>query len=273
MRPFDLADFDREDDRTTILVVDDHPDVRAYVRRHLEPDYRILEAADGAEGLEQARRFVPDLVVSDVMMPGLDGNALFRSLRDDPELELVPVVLLTAKASAESRIQGLRDGVDDYLVKPFDARELKARVDNLIASRKRLLARFETRPPQPLKASKVSVTSADAAFLARVQAVVEERLGDSELISGGSRRGPGLRPLVSPPQAARADRRDPLRPDPLAPPPARRAAPARRRRSGERDRLRRRLQERRPLLQRLPGALRRAAVGVRGAAPGAVGKG
>ncbi|HTG31281.1 MAG TPA: two-component regulator propeller domain-containing protein [Thermoanaerobaculia bacterium] len=181
MRPFDLADFDREDDRTTILVVDDHPDVRAYVRRHLEPDYRILEAADGVEGLEQARRFVPDLVVSDVMMPGLDGNALFRSLREDPELELVPVVLLTAKASAESRIQGLRDGVDDYLVKPFDARELKARVDNLIASRKRLLAKFETRPQQPLKASEVNVTSADAAFLARVQAVVEERLGDSEL--------------------------------------------------------------------------------------------
>jgi DNA-binding response OmpR family regulator len=181
MRPFDLADFDREDDRTTILVVDDHPDVRAYVRRHLEPDYRIVEAADGAEGLEQARRFVPDLVVSDVMMPGLDGNALFRSLREDPELELVPVVLLTAKASAESRIQGLRDGVDDYLVKPFDARELKARVDNLIASRKRLLSKLETRPPQPLKASKVSATSADAAFLARVQAVVEERLGDSEL--------------------------------------------------------------------------------------------
>jgi signal transduction histidine kinase/ligand-binding sensor domain-containing protein/DNA-binding response OmpR family regulator len=181
MGPFDLADFDREDDRTTVLVVDDHPDVRAYVRRHLEPDYRIMEAADGAEGLEKARRFVPDLVVSDVMMPGLDGNALFRSLRDDPELELVPVVLLTAKASAESRIQGLRDGVDDYLVKPFDARELKARVDNLIASRKRLLARFETRPPQPLRASEVNATSADAAFLARVQAVVEERLGDSEL--------------------------------------------------------------------------------------------
>ncbi|MEO6193402.1 MAG: helix-turn-helix domain-containing protein, partial [Thermoanaerobaculia bacterium] len=90
-------------------------------------------------------------------------------------------VLLTAKASAESRIQGLRDGVDDYLVKPFDARELKARVDNLIASRKRLLARFETRPPQPLRVSQVNATSADAAFLARVQATVEERLGDSEL--------------------------------------------------------------------------------------------
>ena len=185
MRPYDLEDFDRETDRTTVLVVDDHPDVRAYIRRHLEPAYRMLEAADGAEGLKQARRFVPDLVVSDLMMPGMDGSALFRALREDPELEFIPVVLLTARASAESRMKGLREGVDDYLVKPFDPRELKARVDNLIASRKRLLARFETRPPQPLRVSEVSVTSADESFLARVQAIVEERLGDSELTVEG----------------------------------------------------------------------------------------
>jgi len=170
-----------EADRTTVLVVEDNAEIRAYIRRHLEPDYRVVEAADGAQGLEQARRLVPDLVVSDVMMPGLDGNALFRSLREDPELEFVPVVLLTAKASAESRIQGLREGVDDYLVKPFDPRELKARVDNLIASRKRLLARFEGAPPRPLRAAEVQMTSADESFLARVQATVEERLGDSEL--------------------------------------------------------------------------------------------
>jgi signal transduction histidine kinase/ligand-binding sensor domain-containing protein/DNA-binding response OmpR family regulator len=170
-----------EADRTTVLVVEDNAEIRAYIRRHLEPDYRVVEAADGVQGLAEARRLVPDLVVSDVMMPGLDGNALFRSLREDPELEFVPVVLLTAKASAESRIQGLREGVDDYLVKPFDPRELKARVDNLIASRKRLLARFEGAPPRPLRATEVQVTSADESFLARVQATVEERLGDSEL--------------------------------------------------------------------------------------------
>jgi signal transduction histidine kinase/ligand-binding sensor domain-containing protein/CheY-like chemotaxis protein len=162
LRPSDSEAIEREADRTTVLV-----------------------AADGAEGLEQARLLLPDLVVSDVMMPGLDGNALFRSLRQDPELEFVPVVLLTAKASAESRIQGLREGVDDYIVKPFDPRELKARVDNLIASRKRLLARFETVAPRPLRVSEVSVTPADEAFLARVQAVVEERLGDSELTVEG----------------------------------------------------------------------------------------
>jgi signal transduction histidine kinase/ligand-binding sensor domain-containing protein/DNA-binding response OmpR family regulator len=185
MRPHGLEDFDRETDRTTVLVVDDHPDVRAYVRRHLEPDYRVVEAADGAEGLKQARRFVPDLVISDVMMPGMDGSALLRALREDPELEFIPVVLLTAKASAESRVQGFREGVDDYLVKPFDPRELKARADNLIASRKRLLARFETRPARPLRVSEVNVTSADEAFLARVQATVEERLGDSDLTVEG----------------------------------------------------------------------------------------
>jgi AraC-like DNA-binding protein len=120
------------------------------------------------------------------MMPGLDGNALFRSLREDPELELIPVVLLMAKASAESRIQGLREGVDDHLVKPFDPRELKARVDNLITSRKRLLERLEGTPlqPPPLRSPRVSevyVTSADESFLARVQKVIEERIGDSEL--------------------------------------------------------------------------------------------
>jgi signal transduction histidine kinase/ligand-binding sensor domain-containing protein/DNA-binding response OmpR family regulator len=190
-----------DEDRTTVLVVDDNPEIRAYVRRHLEPDYRVLEAADGAEGLERARRTVPDLVVSDVMMPGLDGNALFRALREDPELETVPVVLLTAKASPESRIQGLRDGVDDYLVKPFDPRELKARVDNLIASRRRLLERLESDPkagpgsisgenlddtlaepvPRPLRVSEVRVLSADQALLARVQSIIENRIADTAL--------------------------------------------------------------------------------------------
>jgi DNA-binding response OmpR family regulator len=190
-RPYGLAEFDRQrqvgdeadDERTTVLVVDDHQDVRAYIRRHLEPEYRVVEAADGLAGLEAARRRVPDLVVSDVMMPGLDGNALLRKLREDPELEFVPVVLLTARASPESRIQGFREGVDDYLVKPFDPRELKARVANLIASRKRWMARLEgfESKPQALRVSEINVTSADKAFLARVQGAIEERLGDSEL--------------------------------------------------------------------------------------------
>ncbi|HYG64185.1 MAG TPA: ATP-binding protein, partial [Thermoanaerobaculia bacterium] len=177
-----------DDERMTVLVVDDNADIRAYIRRHLEPGYRVVEAADGAEALAQARRSVPDLVVSDIMMPGLDGHALFRALRLEPELELVPVILLTAKASPESRLQGLREGADDYLLKPFDPWELKARVDNLIASRRRLAERL-TGVPQPLRAREIEATAAatpaatpaDEAFVARAQAVIEERLGDPEL--------------------------------------------------------------------------------------------
>jgi signal transduction histidine kinase/ligand-binding sensor domain-containing protein/DNA-binding response OmpR family regulator len=182
-RPAGGPAADPEDDRTIVLVVDDNADMRAYVRRHLEPDYRVEEAADGIEGLEQSRRLQPDLIVSDVMMPGLDGNALFRSLREDPDLALVPVILLTAKASTESRIEGLREGVDDYLIKPFDPRELKARLDNLVASRRRLLERFAGAAPplQALQVSEIEVTPADESFLKRVQATVEARLDDPTL--------------------------------------------------------------------------------------------
>jgi signal transduction histidine kinase/DNA-binding response OmpR family regulator len=176
---------DTDEDRTTILVVDDNADIRAYVRRHLEPTYRVLEAADGVAGLDKARLLQPDVVISDVMMPGLDGNALFRALREDPELAHTPVILLTAKASPEHRLAGLREGVDDYLIKPFDPRELKARLDNMVASRQRLLEHLDTAPPaRPLRALKVSeveVTPADESFLTRVQATIEERLDDTSL--------------------------------------------------------------------------------------------
>jgi signal transduction histidine kinase/ligand-binding sensor domain-containing protein/DNA-binding response OmpR family regulator len=170
---------DPGDDRTTVLVIDDDAEIRAYVRRHLEPRYRVIEASGGAEGLERARRRLPDLVISDLMMPGLDGNALFRTLREDPELELVPVILLTARADAESRLQGLREGIDEYLIKPFDPRELEARVDNLISLRRRLRERLGA--PRGIEVSAIEATPADRAFLERVQALIEERLDDPDL--------------------------------------------------------------------------------------------
>ena len=127
----------------TVLVADDNADIRAYLRRHLEAaGYRVDEAADGEDALTCARRHPPDLVVSDVMMPRLDGLGLCRALRDDPETDFVPILLLTAKAATEDRLDGLAEACDDYLVKPFDVRELVARVGNLIALRQRLRERF-----------------------------------------------------------------------------------------------------------------------------------
>ncbi len=114
--------------RARILLADDNADMRGYIRRLLAGDYLVEDVADGAQALEAARARPPDLVVSDVMMPGLDGFALLGALRADPQTASVPVILLSARAGEEATVEGLDAGADDYLVKPFSARELRARV-------------------------------------------------------------------------------------------------------------------------------------------------
>jgi PAS domain S-box-containing protein len=111
-----------------ILLVDDNADMRDYVRRLLSPHWEVVAVADGVKALEVAGERVPDLVLADVMMPGLDGFALLRALRADPRTAAIPVLLLSARAGEESRVEGLEAGADDYLVKPFSAKELLARV-------------------------------------------------------------------------------------------------------------------------------------------------
>jgi signal transduction histidine kinase len=114
--------------RPRILWADDNADMRDYVRRLLADHYEVREAADGAAALQMAREEVPDLVLSDIMMPVLDGVGLLRALREDPRTKMVPVILLSARAGEDAAVQGLESGADDYLVKPFAARELLARV-------------------------------------------------------------------------------------------------------------------------------------------------
>ncbi|UQA57492.1 ATP-binding protein [Polyangium aurulentum] len=111
-----------------ILLVEDNADMRRYVRRLLEPRYEVEAVPDGIEALAAAQARVPDLVITDVMMPGLDGFGLLRALRDDPRTRTVPVMMLSARAGEASRVEGVEVGADDYLVKPFSPRELLARV-------------------------------------------------------------------------------------------------------------------------------------------------
>ena len=177
-RPSAPASGLEEADIRTVLVVDDNADVRSYVRRHLEPRYRVVEAVDGADGLDKARKVLPDLILSDVMMPVMDGYALCHALRRDPELDYIPVILLTAKATTEDKIEGLTEGADDYLTKPFNMQELEARLENLIALRQRLRDRFS--PPAALHVRDMAVVASDAAFLEQVRAVIEAYLGDEE---------------------------------------------------------------------------------------------
>jgi DNA-binding response OmpR family regulator/anti-sigma regulatory factor (Ser/Thr protein kinase) len=115
-------------DRPHVLVVDDNLDMRTYISELLKSDYLVETAVDGADALEQARRRAPDLVLTDVMMPRLDGFGLLAALRADPTTVHVPVVMLSARAGDEATVEGLEAGADDYLVKPFSARELLARV-------------------------------------------------------------------------------------------------------------------------------------------------
>ncbi|HET9864062.1 MAG TPA: ATP-binding protein [Steroidobacteraceae bacterium] len=115
-----------------ILLADDNADMRGYVRDLLGAMYQIVPVTNGLEALEAARREVPDLVISDVMMPRLDGLGLLKSLRRDPALREVPVILLSARAGEEARIEGMDAGADDYVIKPFTARELLARVGALL---------------------------------------------------------------------------------------------------------------------------------------------
>jgi DNA-binding response OmpR family regulator len=170
------------DDVTTVLVAEDNEELLEYLAEHLRDQYRVITAANGARALALARERVPDLVVSDVMMPELDGQSLCEAIKADPEIDFIPVILLTAKASRESRLAGLEGGADDYLAKPVDMRELLVRAANLITSRRRLRERFQserralpTLPPPP---SAAPLDAGSDAFIRKLYAAMAEHVGD-----------------------------------------------------------------------------------------------
>ena len=127
---------DDDERRPTVLVVDDSRDVRRYVVDCLSDRFDIVTATDGLDALSKVRKNQPDMILSDVMMPKMDGYALCRAVKSDEQLAHIPVVMLTSKASVDDRIEGLEAGSDDYLSKPFNARELRTRIDNLLRSRR-----------------------------------------------------------------------------------------------------------------------------------------
>ena len=174
------------DDVPRVLVVDDNTDLRALVRQHLDDRYAVVEAADGHEALDRAREHTPDAVVSDVMMPGLDGLGLVRALRADPETDFVPILLLTARAAVSDTVEGLGTGADGYLAKPFAPAELRARVDALITGRRRLRERWQGTPPEadahalPVDLAP-GATAEQRALLGRLVDVMDERIDDVDL--------------------------------------------------------------------------------------------
>jgi DNA-binding response OmpR family regulator len=150
--------------------------MRSYIREHLIQNYRVLEAAHGKEGLDIANREIPDLIITDIMMPEMDGITFCSTVRRDERTSHIPVVVLTAKEGRDNKIEGLETGADDYLTKPFDARELMARIKNLIHQRQQLRKKFSHQIT--LQPKDISITSVDGLFLEKVESTIEKCLSD-----------------------------------------------------------------------------------------------
>ena len=166
-------------EKISLLIVEDNPDVRFYIAECVKNEYRVLTAENGAIGIQKAIERIPDIIISDVMMPEKDGFDLCETLKNDERTSHIPIVLLTARADVESRIAGLKRGADDYLAKPFEPVELMIRLANLVKQRRRLQQRYAEMPHLPVASEDPDIVLEDA-FLLKIRDVVEARLSDAD---------------------------------------------------------------------------------------------
>ena len=164
--------------RPEVLIIDDNSDIRSYLRRALSSTYKVSEAVDGKSGLEMARRIVPDLVISDIMMPVMDGLEFCSQLKQDKAISHIPVILLTARSLDEQRAEGYKHGADAYIAKPFSLELLFSRIDNLIESRKKLSQMFSNTDENGVYEKLSNET--DKTFVTQLRKIIQENLGNSE---------------------------------------------------------------------------------------------
>jgi signal transduction histidine kinase/DNA-binding response OmpR family regulator len=170
-------------DQPLLLIVEDNTDLRQYIRSYLDEEFNIIEAENGAEGLDKAIENIPDLVISDVMMPMMDGLEFCSKLKKDERTSHIPVILLTAKAGSESKIEGLETGADDFLTKPFDAKELIVRIKNLVSQRKTLRELYSKEILFGIQEQDQEIPSMDQKFIRKAKQVVEDNLTVTDFTS------------------------------------------------------------------------------------------
>jgi len=166
------------EDTPLILLVEDHLELRSYIRKMLWNNYRIEEADDGNTGLERAISLVPDLIISDIIMPGIDGVEMCKQIKGNPKTEHVPVILLSAKSDLDSKVEGYEKGADDFLEKPFLPQHLLARIRNLIESREKLMMHFGDGVNR--KPKMAGIVPYDREFLEKVYYKIEQNIDNSE---------------------------------------------------------------------------------------------
>ena len=166
--------------KPTVLVIDDNNDIRQYEHTLLQDDYIVLEAADGKEGLDVAKKEVPDLVVCDVMMPVMDGLEFTQNLKTHTATSHIPVIMLTAKNLEEHRAEGYEHGADSYITKPFHSKVLLARIENLLKQRKLLKHLFQGSQEAEQEIADSHLEDRDKQFLKQLHAIIQKNLSDSE---------------------------------------------------------------------------------------------
>ena len=177
------------EDKPSILIVEDNEELKDLLKTILKSDYEILEASDGEEGLQSVLADLPDMVITDVMMPVMDGIEMIKQIKANKDICHIPVIILSAKSSLDDRIEGLEYGVDDYITKPFSSSYLKAKVSSLFNQRKQLQELFmnelsdkKAEEPNLLEPSKPDIMPYDELFINEVMAFMEEHMGNSELV-------------------------------------------------------------------------------------------
>ncbi len=182
-------DLETNSDGFSILVVEDNEELKAFLKSILSENYTVITASNGEEGLQHAVDDLPDLIISDVMMPVMDGLEMIRQIKENNNICHIPIIVLSAKASLDDRIAGLEQGIDDYITKPFSATYLKTRVASLLRQRKalqelymnRLMEGKNTSSPDPLTPSQPQITPYDEQFMEKVMAYMEEQMDNAEL--------------------------------------------------------------------------------------------
>lgn len=174
------AENANDEQQPLILLVEDNDDMRNYLHLRLCKKYNVIEAVNGQEGLEIGLEKMPDLIISDILMPKMTGIEMCSLLKNNVQTSHIPIILLTAQTDSVNKIEGLETGADDYVAKPFDSNELEVRVKNLIKSRKMLAERFSQRRKLVLEPSEITITPLDEIFMKKVLVCIEANISDSE---------------------------------------------------------------------------------------------
>jgi len=176
--PYNIDSETVPKERPTLLIADDNDDLRFYIKDNLQNQYNIYEASNGEEALAIIQKIVPDLIISDIMMPGIDGIELCRRVKNDKNICHIPFILLTARSTVEEQFEGLETGADDYIIKPFSFQILETKISNLIAARRNLKQVFRNK--LEIEPHDIIITSLDEQFINKTLDLIEKNISKTD---------------------------------------------------------------------------------------------